>query len=548
MGKYDHITELTGSDDFLSWRCAVMLALQGEGLWNHCSNGIDPNDFANYACDMPVPAVPATPMSAEKKEMIEWIKEDAQAKGIISRRLSPVVQTLLDEALTARQQWESLAKHFGRLDVTSQFELREQLFNEKLKDAEDASRYIEVFKNGRRRFAEMGVTVTEDEAIFLLLHGLPKTTDWLVYKRLTIGQFNSMSLTPSTTISPAQTTSLTFTHVASSLSEEANRLRGEKKPARPGSEYANVTTSSEAKVNPKTGVRIHRGNPKGVACENSVCAGLPRSLTHDLEHCLQQGGGMESKAPWGRNNSGKKGQKKEIAAAADSNSPAPTTPTPVTTSTSAPTRERELSCAVIEECEDDAFPSAEDIACIAEQSLSTILDSGTTSTLITACEYFWTYSNDSRVMVKTANHGKLPTMGRSDCVADLTINGQVSRLRLTDCLHAPGALVNLLSVGHMLKKGWCCNFTPFPPRVQLIYHKDTLGEIPMIGNLFFLDLKFILPNAQGSPSPFNEISVFAPTPLSWDLWHTRLSHVGGDAVKRLPLFAQGVKVSVQTPL
>jgi hypothetical protein len=141
------------------------------------------------------------------------------------------VQTLLDEALTARQQpeWESLAKHFGRLDVTSQFELREQLFNEKLKDADDASRYIGVFENGCRRFAEMGVTVTKDEAIFLLLHGLPKTTDWLVYKRLTIGQFNSMSTTPSpgapsTTASPSASTSLTFTRVASSLSEEANRL------------------------------------------------------------------------------------------------------------------------------------------------------------------------------------------------------------------------------------------------------------------------------------------------------------------------------------
>ncbi|KAG2742394.1 hypothetical protein P692DRAFT_20707802, partial [Suillus brevipes Sb2] len=96
--------------------------------------------------------------------------------------LSPVVQILLDKALTARQQWKTLAEHFGRLDVTSQFELQEQLFNEKLKDVDDASRYIGVFKSRCQQFAEMGVTVTEDEAIFLLLHGLPKTTDWLVYK------------------------------------------------------------------------------------------------------------------------------------------------------------------------------------------------------------------------------------------------------------------------------------------------------------------------------------------------------------------------------
>ncbi|KAG2747159.1 hypothetical protein P692DRAFT_20695832, partial [Suillus brevipes Sb2] len=148
MGKYDHITELTGSDDYASWRRTVTLALQGEGLWNHCSTGTDPNDFADFASDMPKAAVAATPTDAEKKAMIEWIKEDAQAKGIICRRISPVVQSLLGESLTARQQWDILSKHFGRLNMTSQFELRDQLFNEKLKDADDASRYIGVFENG----------------------------------------------------------------------------------------------------------------------------------------------------------------------------------------------------------------------------------------------------------------------------------------------------------------------------------------------------------------------------------------------------------------
>lgn len=550
MGKYDHITELTGSDDYASWRRTVTLALQGEGLWNHCSTGTDPNDFADFASDMPKAAVAATPTDAEKKAMIEWIKEDAQAKGIICRRISPVVQSLLGESLTARQQWDTLSKHFGRLDMTSQFELRDQLFNEKLKDADDASRYIGVFENGRRRFAEMGVVVTEDETIYLLLHGLPKTTEWLVFRRLTYGQFNTPNFSPAaTTSSPAPPPTRTFVQVASALSEEANRIRVEKKSSGPGSEYANATTSSsysvEMKVNPKTGVRIHRQNPKGVSCENAACAGLPRSLTHDLEHCLQKGGGMENKAPWGRNNS-KKSPKKEVAAAADGTS---STTSDTTSSSTASEPKRELSCAVIEELNDDAYPSVEDIACIAQQSLSTILDSGTTSTLITDRQYFWTYSHDSRVTVKTANHGKLPTMGRGDCVADLTIDGKVFRLRLTDCLHAPGALVNLLSVGRMLKKGWACNFSPSPPRVQLVYDGSALGEIPMTGNLFFLELKFILPSSHGpAPSPLNEMCAFARVPMSFDLWHARLGHVGGEAVRRLPLFAKGVKLTTQAPL
>lgn len=101
--------------------------------------------------------------------MIDWIKEDVQAKGIICRKLSAVVQGLLNEAWTAREQWTTLATHYAHLDVTSQFELRAQLFGEKLKDADDSSRYISTFENARCRFAEMAVTVTEDEMVFLFM-------------------------------------------------------------------------------------------------------------------------------------------------------------------------------------------------------------------------------------------------------------------------------------------------------------------------------------------------------------------------------------------
>ncbi|KIK40031.1 hypothetical protein CY34DRAFT_88112 [Suillus luteus UH-Slu-Lm8-n1] len=55
--------------------------------------------------------------------------------------------------------------------------------------------------------------------------------------------------------------------------------------------------------------------------------------------------------------------------------------------------------------------------------------------------------------MKTANHSKLATSGRGNCIAKLTINNRVQCLRLTECLHAPEALINLLSVGHILKKG-----------------------------------------------------------------------------------------------
>ncbi|KAG1837906.1 hypothetical protein DFJ58DRAFT_634733, partial [Suillus subalutaceus] len=45
-----------------------------------------------------------------------------------------------------------------------------------------------------------------------------------------------------------------------------------------------------------------------------------------------------------------------------------------------------------------------------------------------------------------------------------------------------------------------------------------------------------------------ELSAFAKVPLSWDLWHARLGHPGGSAVKRLSHFLIGTKVDTSRPL
>lgn len=101
----------------------------------------------------------------------------------------------------------------------------------------------------------------------------------------------------------------------------------------------------------------------------------------------------------------------------------------------------------------------------------------------------------------------------------------------------------------MLKKGWECNFKPHPARCELVYDNKPLGSLPMLGNLFFVDLKFLTPDTLSIRTKYPaEISAFAHIPLSWDLSHARMGHPGGDAVKHLPIFATGVKVDVSTAL
>ncbi|KIK32538.1 hypothetical protein CY34DRAFT_101263, partial [Suillus luteus UH-Slu-Lm8-n1] len=189
-------------------------------------------------------------------------------------------------------------------------------------------------------------------------------------------------------------------------------------------------------------------------------------------------------------------KKKETVAAAVK-APAPAVPPPAAPATTIAafagcqppdTFLADLSCASIVEIPDvDTEPlspvNAAVLSCLVAAGFNTILDSGTTTTLIQDRSYFWTYSTADIVTVKTANHGSLNTSGRGDCVAILTIANRKHRVCLTNCLHAPTAMLNLLSVGWMLSKGWDCAFRASPPRCELVYRGTELGSIPMANNL-----------------------------------------------------------------
>lgn len=257
---------------------------------------------------------------------------------------------------------------------------------------------------------------------------------------------------------------------------------------------------------------------------------------------------MEGQAPWMKQATTKK--KETVAAAVKAPAPAvPPPAAPATTITAFAGCQlpdmflADLSCASIVEIPNvDAEPlspvNAAVLSCLVAAGLNTILDSGTTTTLIQDRSYFWTYSTADIVTVKTANHGSLNTSGRGDCVAILTIANQKHCVRLTNCLHASTAMLNLLSVGWMLSKGWDCTFRVSPPCCELVYRGTELGSIPMANNLCYVNLAFLpapshtqpVPTIMSSPSDLTAFMNIAP---SLDLWHARLGHIGSQAVCRL---------------
>ncbi|KAG0699290.1 hypothetical protein DFH29DRAFT_1002073 [Suillus ampliporus] len=179
-----------------------------------------------------------------------------------------------------------------------------------MKDAADTSNYVGQHAVLRECLLHMGVTCSDEEAVFQLLCGLPRLGTWPQFKALIM-----VTSSPSSLV-------LTFNKCVAQISAEAVHIIDEHSlNSKPGSEYANAVTtpaqSSSNNVNLITGLHKHCHNPEGVFYTTVGCC----KGDHDHAHCYVKGGGIEGQAPW------QKHKKKETAAAAvAAPAPAPVPP------------------------------------------------------------------------------------------------------------------------------------------------------------------------------------------------------------------------------
>jgi len=89
---------------------------------------------------------------------------------------------------------------------------------------------------------------------------------------------------------------------------------------------------------------------------------------------------------------------------------------------------------------------------------NSILDSGCMNHIIQDHSLFWTYHMSLATPVKTANCGILETLAKGDVKFHVQCSSQSVVLVLRDCLHAPSAPINLLSVGAMQERCLCIHF------------------------------------------------------------------------------------------
>ncbi|KAI5985461.1 hypothetical protein EDD15DRAFT_2200566 [Pisolithus albus] len=206
----------------------------------------------------------------------------------------------------------------------------------------------------------------------------------------------------------------TFKHAAQTIIKEAMQMTNEASTPGPGSEYASAALAGKhGEVNPVTNLRRTKNNPSG-----------RKRVDHDWDNCFHPGGGKAGQAPWQRSKATPAvGTTPSATVAVATPSPpvqansAQTTMTPLAAAVTPypPTDSyfRDLSCAVVEELAgtEQADQGSSDLAALATATLSTILDSGTTTHLIKDSSLFWTFTRDSTVSMRTASHGSLSTEG-----------------------------------------------------------------------------------------------------------------------------------------
>ena len=116
----------------------MTLALKGEHLWNHCSNGLDPLDLTELAINKSTPVNPAAITDKEKEKILNWLAKDAQAKALVNQKIFAIIMNQLNESQTACEQWDILSECYSRNDLLSQYRLHARIRSEKLKDTDDA--------------------------------------------------------------------------------------------------------------------------------------------------------------------------------------------------------------------------------------------------------------------------------------------------------------------------------------------------------------------------------------------------------------------------
>ena len=178
---------------------------------------------------------------------------------------------------------------------------------------------------------------------------------------------------------------------------------------------------------------------------------------------------------------------------------------------------------------------------------NSVLDSGCTHYIIHDRALFWSYDTTLATPVKTANCGFLQTLACGTVRFRVSSSSRTVTFILHDCLHAPDAPINLISVGALTEKGAIFTFSRGQTTISFPSDHPVLPsfsfDATVSNRLSFLNCDFILPPSSFTsslPDPTSPLldlddialaTVFPQVSLTPELWHRHFGHLGIEATR-----------------
>ena len=502
----------------------------------------------------------------------DWWRRDGQVFHLLFSRLSPNARSQLSDAgaahhdrHTAHELFQELVQLFGGMDYNTAAVIREDLTN-LLCTPSQVTNYVVCWRTGLNQLHSTGHPFDHADSIHIFVNHLPLGSAYDMVHQHVLHELGA-------TKTPAQLPS--FESVVNCV-WNINLNKSSFQPAR--SHHNNITTST---MSPKdTHVPTPTPNSSTTSQPRPPCSANFCTICHTTGHVANdhnKPGGVKESGPTDR---GKQLMPRayiadlEVDVAMDGDPDSMTDSSlstalavvdddssipfaalgttyfvpPTTTSVVNNDIFFDLYCSSVMSF---AFSTLEDLDSTLCPSMvsnlyNTILDSGCTNHIIKDHSLFWTYHTSLAVLVKTANCGILETLAKGDVKFRIRCGQHSIVFVLCDCLHAPTALINLLSVGAMQEQQMRIHFNEDDTIIHFPSNHPSLAGLSftatVIRCLSFLDCNFVLPNIQvsdGSEVAFPTFLVVEKTPI---LWHCHFGHLSLDATWALLMkdYATGV--------
>ena len=574
------IHSLNSKTDFYAWDEGVCTLLRLLGIYGHI---VDPAFPVDPLCPEQSPTLPPSlsqpPTSAEMKSLARWKDNDNVAQYVIVGRLGGLARQLLPSAYmgtrTAYTMYSTITRYFGLRNFGDCDELATSLLQLRC-DHNRLQDYVARWRAGVTRLCSAKYPFSVRVFINAFVKSLPNTITFATLRAFLpdrLASWNDVDIGPFLlVINEVMDLEIAFRNSTSSLPSRsgprhpplAHPVLVPPPPLPPPLPALPSTSTPSSGAVPSSS----RAPKSTLTCNNCKERGF-RSTGHTDLTCFQPGGGMEGRREEYMANKGRfHAMFVECLENAFSScdTVVPSTTSPSTSPYSPPILDDDVVIPPIANlCVTSDIPNSDirhdlydrclikspsplvfaavdfqSAALVSMVSLyNALLDSGCTHHIIRDRALFLTYL-EKPVSVGTANCGSLAALGTGNVDFRYPFGDRTIVFTLRDCLYAPDAPINLLSVGALVEHGMSCLFSPggitkvFYPRNHLKLPGFTFTAT-VTNRLSFLRLDFISPKVDVLPAAFPAL---VPSPSSFPrvkvdsmLWHRRFGHLGMDATR-----------------